>query len=735
MAVSGTSITVGGYGAVFLTAEQQERFTTVKTKLCGHKAVDVADFEKNGMHSIVAAMERMKWTKIATLSEVSYPDLVKAFYVYLKAEEDGSLTSMVKGTQIRITYDLLESLVGVSTSDHSGVHTVDVQAKGLGIVGPEFRLKDGKLDINQVNTFNRILHFIVCQILVPRSATFSICTKADSDMMFWAIQNQTINMAEVILERMKFASAQIWDKKSKLNVSLPYAYLLTIIFQHYGISVVGAVSEKMGQAIRSRNLKKSGFSLVAGVWTKTSVAEGEAIIGEAQEVQEEAVPVIVAAAVLDAQIEQEDVRVEVPSIQEQQVQIPVVQEEAAQAEAVAAEPAVQQEVIREETSAVQEEHFAAAPVVQEEVRAKISSILEEQAADLQENEVEDSFMAPVGSSRRIEDILVENIEPVGDAVEEIVNPTSVVASILKNVLDSITSTQGRHEPKIVCEDVAVGHSEPPDGAEGRVVGHWQATTVDHPSIADGALGGCNTVTGSAERGLWASEPPVEKEAAIAGPSGPQVVEAKSAKIVEDSGPSGPNIVDEVAASRSANAELSGPSGPNIVEKVAAPRKAISLLQSAVAHTHSIAVDYATLEIPDVVFLPPIHSLVMESSMGTLIFERFERIMARVSIQLGKSLPFHRFVFREYYRGHIKSDILAPILSEWFWPKANLASTLGRLSGVSVQTWTPTLTPASSDMDANFSDLHALQSQKIREQGMASIGGMSPNGSQLVKSVW
>ncbi|MQL68089.1 hypothetical protein Taro_000360 [Colocasia esculenta] len=38
------------------------------------------------------------------------------------------------------------------------------------------------------------------------------------------------------------------------------------------------------------------------------------------------------------------------------------------------------------------------------------------------------------------------------------------------------------------------------------------------------------------------------------------------------------------------------------------------------------------------------------------------------------------------------------------------------------------------MDANFSDLHALQSQKIREQGMASIGGMSPNGSKAVKSV-
>ncbi|MQL82134.1 hypothetical protein Taro_014593 [Colocasia esculenta] len=59
----------------------------------------------------------------------------------------------------------------------------------------------------------------------------------------------------------------------------------------------------------------------------------------------------------------------------------------------------------------------------------------------------------------------------------------------------------------------------------------------------------------------------------------------------------------------------------------------------------------------------------------------------------------------------------------FWRKVTLASTLGRLSGVSVQTWTATLIPASSDMDANFSDLHALQSQKIGEQGI--VGDTTP----------
>ncbi|MQM14650.1 hypothetical protein Taro_047584 [Colocasia esculenta] len=40
-------------------------------------------------------------------------------------------------------------------------------------------------------------------------------------------------------------------------------------------------------------------------------------------------------------------------------------------------------------------------------------------------------------------------------------------------------------------------------------------------------------------------------------------------------------------------------------------------------------------------------------------------------------------------------------------------------------WTPTLTLASSNVDANFSDLHALQSPEFREQASSPIGELSP----------
>ncbi|MQM12008.1 hypothetical protein Taro_044923 [Colocasia esculenta] len=52
-------------------------------------------------------------------------------------------------------------------------------------------------------------------------------------------------------------------------------------------------------------------------------------------------------------------------------------------------------------------------------------------------------------------------------------------------------------------------------------------------------------------------------------------------------------------------------------------------------------------------------------------------------------------------------------SSSFWPKASLASISIDVDVVSASNiWTPTLNPASSDVDANFSDLHALQSPEF-----------------------
>ncbi|MQL83074.1 hypothetical protein Taro_015558 [Colocasia esculenta] len=272
---------VGGYSAEYLTTEQQERFTFVKTKVCGNKVVDVPNLEKNGMGSIAETLRRMQWMEIATFAEVSYPDLVKAFYVCL-------------------------------------------------------------------------------------SATFSTCTRADSDMMFWAIQQKEINMAQVMLKRMKFARDQIWDTK---------------------------IVEKMGQCIRSRNLKKSGFSVIEGVWSKTSVAEGEAIIGD----------------------------VEIPDVQEMAVVTP---------------PPEQQ---------------AVAPAPQQQAE---ESVAEQQGA---QSAAEQQVVAPAFQPESFTASVVE--EEVADKDSD--SPTSIIGSILRNLIESALTTRiDSQSGEIEMEEaVAEGHIE------------------------------------------------------------------------------------------------------------------------------------------------------------------------------------------------------------------------------------------------------------------------------------
>ena len=60
--------------------------------------------------------------------------------------------------------------------------------------------------------------------------------------------------------------------------------------------------------------------------------------------------------------------------------------------------------------------------------------------------------------------------------------------------------------------------------------------------------------------------------------------------------------------------------------------AVALLKVENPVNCSFKVNFATLQIPDTMFLPKLHSLVMDSSVGPVIFERFGRVMGRISAQ-------------------------------------------------------------------------------------------------------
>ncbi|MQL68922.1 hypothetical protein Taro_001221 [Colocasia esculenta] len=92
-------------------------------------------------------------------------------------------------------------------------------------------------------------------------------------------------------------------------------------------------------------------------------------------------------------------------------------------------------------------------------------------------------------------------------------------------------------------------------------------------------------------------------------------------------------------------------------------EAIRALGPGGAHTEAVQVDFATLQLPDSASLPPLHSLIMDSSVGSIIFECFARVLGRIKVQKGYLVAFNRFLFREYHQGHVTADVLASALSE------------------------------------------------------------------------
>ncbi|MQM15167.1 hypothetical protein Taro_048107 [Colocasia esculenta] len=677
--------------------------TEEKTKLCGNKAVDIADLEKNGMHNIVAEMERMKWTEIATFSKVSYPDLVKAFYVCLRTEADGSLTSSVK----------------------------DTQAKGLGIVGPEFRLKDGKLDINQMNAFNRLLHFIVCQILVPRSATFSTCTKADSDMMFWAIQNKEINMAKE--EAVVATSVPLIQEESAAAADQPAAAEATTEESVVIGSLIGEIPPENILLVVGTFEELSPTTIVASI-LRDVLESISSTQGEPERFSESVAPEAVASGHTD-----EIIMEEAPSQGEQAISHVKISVEDAPIEGEQSidEEAAPQGEHTENVSMDNEEHVGfKEPIARAHSKRKRVAHRKPKEKQLKIQWMKGEFdsVKKLISSRE-QSSSAPPIPPPADPVsssgpsharhqEEEVGPSGP-SGIAEDWPSGqiVVEPAGPSGPQAVQKEPAgpSGPDEVVSGPTGPVVSEDVQSSVEELAVAPKAPEPSSLAT-PAPSSLPSSSiappaPPTFKQPMPRTISSPTPFQSPciSSPPTSQTIPPPPSILEDPPPSSSAGvSSSSGPSStrpsstitPRTLLHPPTPPSSITFIPEkpqlasafhnqfedefkhstltsilAVA-THfgqfhgalailrighpvncSFTVDFTILKMLDIVFLPKLHSLVLDSSAGSHAFERFARVMGRLSAQQGRLPSFQRFIFREYHLGHISSEILASLISE------------------------------------------------------------------------
>ncbi|MQL88566.1 hypothetical protein Taro_021135 [Colocasia esculenta] len=551
---------LGGCSAEFLCPEQQERFTSIKTKLCGNKAIDIADLEKNGMHSVVAAIIRMQWMGISTLSEVSYPDLVKAFFVCLKSEADGSLTSFVNGTQIRIDRDILKTLFGVCTSGHSGIHTVDIQAKGLGIIGPDFRLKDGKLDVNQLNAFNKILHFIGEQ------------------------------------SQKEPAEAAHCD-------------------------------EPMGSVPADEDLPNSPDDVRDGETASSSDSNNDQ-----------------QPPASEARKKGKEVDSGVPLLSDTPF-----------------ERQMRQKIVINLKPVI--ERLDAQGTILCSLQSDVSSI----------------FMSQASASKEISGIR--------NAMKWFNKEMGSMKSMLSEILKAVGAPAP--SPPTPPVDQGLGANSPrpsgPSAQESGPSGPAPAATeakvnVQGPSgpaeQGEGSPGPAEQESGSS--GPLESEPVqtgVEEEILAPTPPAPS---PSSLTPVPPSPPSAPTSPPTPQPFKEPQSKPISPPTPFPSQSTSSPASSTHILPpppiSEVPPASSTGassssgpspgpVDFATLPVPDEIALPQIHFLVMESSVGSIIFKCFARVMGRIKVQKGCLVAFPRFLFREYDQGHVSAEVLAPVLSE------------------------------------------------------------------------
>ncbi|MQM12494.1 hypothetical protein Taro_045414 [Colocasia esculenta] len=814
MASSIVSGSLGGYSAEFLSAEQQERFTFVKTKLCGNKAVDVADLEKNGMISVVVAMRRMQWMGITTFSEhfgvdVSGAVVEKMGQAIRSRNLRKSGFSMVNGVWTKTSVAEGEPILGEAQDVQ--LEAVAVESEGPSAVAEpaaeEAAVPRGSQEITAIS------EVAVETSVAQENIAVAVSVRSTDDPL------PTSSVAYVL--------RQVLDSIHS-----------TPVIQNTGGSLVD-------QIVASGHIESS-------VLIDAPIQGEQGRIGE-QNIEKEGASQ--GAHSEDASVNEE--HIEVPIEVEEQVERrspskktthrrqkkilkklhlkPILKRLDDQGEVLTpVQSAVSSVIVRHESMSNDISQISnAMKWFNKELRSMkvmVSEILKSVGPkDPTPPECEPSRQSE-GNAGPSGPIGVDLVElPSGPSVDAPAGPSgpSIAVQPSENLpIEDSDICQGSRpeketlnpvEPVAERADQAVA-PEPPASST--------LPTPAAPSAPSSSTAPPAPTTFKRPRPRSVSSPqpfpsqfassPISSNIVPSPPSSPQLPPASSSARPSSSGPSssGPSALPTITPASIFNPPTPPsfitiiPEGAQLTQVEIQDIKdefEVAILHSVLAvgtHTHrtgssspvskkrrltsthpissdlcypplwfSLSISnkqkliyeeylqkaqqskifsmteakseeqwarsnrdvysqFREFKLPDihlgkllfpfmndVVFLPPLHALIMDSSVGSLIFERAARVMARLFVQDGRDLSFPRFVFKQYLQGHIKADVLAPILSEcerlspadWTKLYPLSAQMLGDLNASQASSNQPPLSPGEF-LDANF--LHLIRNSYL-----------------------
>ncbi|WVZ26962.1 hypothetical protein V8G54_000204 (mitochondrion) [Vigna mungo] len=163
-----------------------------------------------------------------------YPELVRVFYSNMRISDSGVIRSEVKKVKMTIKPSLFHKLTSIPSIGvpFEGTVVDDWKEEYNPITARELICKEGeyikgRLLARKLKFETRLLHYVICRILVPRWTNVAQTTEEDI-MLSWALLNSVeINWGHLIRHRMK--------KTTKDNALLPYPHLITIFMEHFGV--------------------------------------------------------------------------------------------------------------------------------------------------------------------------------------------------------------------------------------------------------------------------------------------------------------------------------------------------------------------------------------------------------------------------------------------------------------------------------------------------------------------
>ena len=162
-----------------------------------------------------------------------YPELVKVFYCNLKIQ-DGIIMSEVHGTSMVIDQSLFFCLTHLPSQGAPFEGTIVDDWKfdysshdARRMVCNDQADMTGRLLAGSLTFDNRIMHYIIVRILLPRSSNLAQASEEDLILMWAFLTGRQIDWAHLVRYRM--------HKALRANAPLPYPHLITLFLRHFQI--------------------------------------------------------------------------------------------------------------------------------------------------------------------------------------------------------------------------------------------------------------------------------------------------------------------------------------------------------------------------------------------------------------------------------------------------------------------------------------------------------------------